>query len=265
MLSSLTLSKKELIYASMITGIDNIWGIADPYSEMSEDVIRIDILRIQKSLIEKRYAITEDEGPFTLFDGVIDTLRLCAEARYMYEFSSEELERCNHVLRFFCCGDVVIRLDVKEDVTLSVVQLSEMKDELSTYFCSEDGDIWSGALTAGTTRLKRYGSVSRNRFICELKEKGCNDILSVIIANGLQGSSSFRVVVCYDISSPDTSIPVEKLVTIHFPGGDLIAKANDGSLSESITLCKLSQEQISAEIDRITIRVLGNGGDQYAS
>ena len=52
---------------------------------------------------------------------------------------------------------------------------------------------------------------------------------------------------------------------MHFPGGNLIAKANDNSLPESITLCKLSHEQILAEIDRITIRVSENGGDQYAS
>lgn len=265
MLSSLTLSTKELIYASMVSGIGNIWGIVDPYNEMPEDVIRIDILRIQKSLIEKRYAITEDDGSFTLFNGIIDMLHLCAEARYMYEFSSDELESCNHVLRYFCCGDAFIRLDVNVEVTLSFVQLSDMKDELSTYFCSGDGDVWSGELAAGTNRLKKYGSASRNRFICELKEKGCNDSLSVIIANGLQGSSSFRALVCYDTSSPDANIPVEKIVTMHFPGGNLIAKADDNPLPESITLCKLSKKQILAEIDRITFRVSGNGGDQYAS
>lgn len=264
MLSSLTLSTKELIFASMLSGVGNIWGIADPYVEMSEDVIRVDILRIQKALIEKRYAISDEDGAFSLFDGVIKMLRLCDESRYMYEFSSDELERSNQVLRYFDCGDVIIRFEVKENASLSLVQLPEMKNELASYFDSGDEDIWQGALTADTARLKRYGSLNRNRFIRELKEKGCNDSLSVILTNGLQGISSFRTLVCYDASSSDEGIPVEKLFTMHFPGGNLIAKA-DAPLPESITLCKLSQEQLLAEIDRVTHRISANGGDQYAS
>lgn len=265
MVSSLTLSTKELIYVSMLSGIGNIWGIADPYVEMPEDVIRIDILRIQKSLIEKRYAITDEDGSFSLFDGVTQLLRICNKSKYMYQFSSNELEQNNYMLRYYVSDDMIIRLEVKEKTTLSFIQLPDMEDELSMCFCSGEGDIWSGTLNADTSRLKQYGSISRNRFVQELKEKGCNDSLSVIIANGLQGTSSFRTLVCYDTSSMDANIPVEQIVTMHFPGGNLIARPDHVSMSESITLCKLSKGQLLEEIHRITQRILLNGGDQFAS
>lgn len=263
--ANLMLTEKELLYASMLLGIDNIWGVNDPYAEMAEEAIRMDILRIQKALLEKRYALSEEDGSFSLSGNVVETLQMCVHSKYLYEYSSDELERNNQILRYFVGENTIIRFGFNGISSLSTVSLSEMRSEITAHFSSETGDAWLDSLTAGTTRLKNLGSISRNHVIQELKEKGCDNSLSVMITNGLQGNASFRVLLCFDTSVHEISSPIEKLVTMHFPGGNLIAKSDPETVSDSVRLCKLSQEQLLYEIEKITNRVPVKDGDEYAS
>ena len=65
MLDSIHLNEKELLYVSMLNNIDNIWGINDPFIDMDEESIRMDVLRMQMSLLQKGYALSEEENQFS--------------------------------------------------------------------------------------------------------------------------------------------------------------------------------------------------------
>lgn len=260
-----TLTEKELLYASMLSGISNIWGVKDPYAGMHEEEIKMDILRMQKSLLEKGYALSEEDGNFSLQGRLSEILHKCASSRYLCEFISDEFENKNQIRRYYIGTKSLIRLECSAGASLVYVSEDEMINELSALFCAGSESTWTETLIAGSSRLKHFGSISRSRFIQELKDKGCEDSLSVIIANGLQGSSSFRVLLCFDTSSVEPNVPVQKLVTMHFPGGSLIAEADSQSSSDAVRFRKLTKDQLIHELKKITQLVPLKGSDEYAS
>ena len=91
------------------------------------------------------------------------------------------------------------------------------------------------------------GSLSRQRFLSELKICGCEDDLALLIADGLQGNADFCSVLAFDRSAGQ-EILTGKLVTLRFAGGSLIVTPGERDM-DSVCFARLNHEKLLAAMD----------------
>lgn len=251
MIDKIHLKEKELLYVSMLSNVDNIWGIRDPFKDMDEDSIRMDVLRMQMSLLQKGYAVSEEDAQFTIIPELSDLIRQCAQSKLIFLFSTDEMEHSNHVLRYFASDNVIIRFMFKREASFGKVSKEQMYQELVDSFGEGAVAVPKDCLITSSSRLKRLGSLSRNRFIQELKDLGCEDELSTLIADGLQGNSSFRILLCFKTGDSLQGTPIDKIVSIHSPGGNLIAKSFWESNPDTVCFMRMDRTQLQKDLQRI--------------
>lgn len=251
MFENIHLNEKELLYVSMLNNVDNIWGTSDPFKDMDEDSIRMDVLRMQMSLLQKGYAVSEEDDQFAIIPELSDLIYQCAQSKLIFIFSTDEMENSNHVLRYFASDNEIIRFVFKDEASFVKVSKDQMYHELVDGFGERDVAAPKDCLITSSSRLKRLGSLSRNRFIQELKDLGCEDELSTVIADGLQGNSSFRILLCFKMGDSVQGTPIDKVVSIHSPGGNLIAKSFCGSNPDTVCFMRMDRTQLQKDLQRI--------------
>lgn len=243
------LTKKELLYLTALMGSDNLWGFDDPFQGKSEAEVRADLLEMQNTLVRKScLEVTVDEQ-FTvspLFSNLIDS---CMSSNRVLILSSSQLEAAQVQLRYFIGDDSIVRYQYRETATLEHISKDLMKSEIVGFFGDGTNDEDSCSLVTGVARLRRMGSLSKQRFLYELRNCGCEENLALLIADGLQGNSEFCSLLAYDRNGQQ-EILSGKIVTLSFAGGSLMV-THGGSDTESVCFTKVNRDRLFSELNKV--------------
>lgn len=245
----MTVTPEELLYLSVIIGAENLWGVEDSFEGKEEEAIRGELPSIQSALVGKGLLEAHVDADFSLSENCRALLRHCKESDRILWFNSTVLESEGAVLRYFLKGDKVVRFYFREDALLHYSSQSLMRSELSDLFGDGGKAENTSSLVAGVARIRRMGSLSRQHFLLELKNCGCEDDLALLIADGLQGNSDFCSLLAYE-QEKDGGKLTGKLVTLRFAGGSLLVTPGQGSV-DSVCFTRLSREGLSRALDAI--------------
>lgn len=246
-MNSIQVNKEELLYLSALAGVDNLWGVDDPFAGKSETAFRAELLSLQEALVRKGCLDTSVSGEIRLAEDCRQILEICRSSMRVYILNSNQLEDEKAQLRFFEAGGKIVRYSFHESATLAFTGRELMRTELISFFGDADGEEQAYSLVTGIARLKRMGSLSRQRFLSELKICGCEDDLALLIADGLQGNADFCSVLAFDRSAGQ-EILTGKLVTLRFAGGSLIVTPGERDM-DSVCFARLNHEKLLAAMD----------------
>ena len=254
-MATLHLSKKELLYMSALSGTDNIWGFDDPFKGESEVKVRAALLELQGVLLRKSCLEASIDGHFSIAQEYQKLLDTCMNSEHVYILSSSQIEEEQAQLRFFVNGNTIVRYQYNETATLAFTSRELMKAEIITFFGDAGSQEQPYSLVTSVARLRRMGSLSKQRFLQELRDSGCEEELALLIVDGLQGNSDFCSLLAYDRSGKQETL-VGKLVALNFAGGSLMVTPG-ASRSDSVCFTRLNHEKLLSVLDE----VLGEGED----
>ncbi len=243
------LTKKELLYLTALKGSDNLWGFDDPFQGKSEAEVRADLLELQDTLIRKSCLEVTVDGQFSVSPAFSNMIETCMSSSRVLILSSSQLEADQAQLRYFIGNGAIVRYQYRETATLEYISKCLLKSELIAFFGNEANDEDSCSLITGVARLRRMGSLSKQRFLYELRSCGCEESLALLIADGLQGNSEFCSLLAYDRSGQQEFLS-GKIVTLSFAGGSLMVTPGDHA-AESVCFTKLSQDRLLSELDKV--------------
>ena len=237
------LTKEELLYLSALKGVDNLWGVEDPFRGMSEDIIKSELLELQDSLIRKSCLDAAVDGRFSVASHYSNLINACMQSTRVYILSSSQFEEEQTALRYFVSDDSIVRYQFREYASIEFVSRSLMNAEIADFFGENyNNQEDSCSLITGIARLKRMGSLSKQRFLQELKACGCEDSLAILISDGLQGNPDFRSLLAYE-RTENSEMLCGKLVTISFAGGSLMVTP-EGKNIDSVCFTKLNRDRL---------------------
>lgn len=243
------LTKKELLYLSALIGSDNMWGFDDPFQGKSEAEVRADLLEMQDTLVRKSCLDVAIDGQFTVSKLYSDLLRSCMDSSRVLVLSSSQLEAEHAQVRFFIGDNSVVRYQFRESAALEFITRELMITEIVGFFGNGTNDEDSCSLTTGVARLRRMGSLSKQRFLHELRSCGCEEGLALLIADGLQGNTDFCSLLAYDREGQQEKL-TGKIVTLSFAGGSLMVTPG-GSDPESVCFTKLNHDRLLYELNSV--------------
>lgn len=248
-MAATNLTKKELLYLAALKGADNMWGFDDPFHGKSEADIRADLLEMQDALVRKSCLEVAVDGHFkvsVLFSSLIET---CMRSTRVVVLSSSQFEAEEAQLRFFIKDESVVRYQFRETATLEHISMDLMKSEIESFFGNGANDEVTCSLVTGVARLKRMGSLSKQRFLYELKSCGCEESLALLIADGLQGNSEFSSLLAFD-RDDQHEVLSGKIVTLSFSGGSLMATPG-GEDTDCVCFTKLNHDRLMSALNKI--------------
>lgn len=248
-MDELRLTPAELLYLSALLGMGNMWGFADPFGAVDEDELSAQILRLQESLVEKGGLLTDEEEQLTPEENLKRQLALCRDSEKVYILSSDKLEKQGIQLRFFQTGERLVRYECREEAVLSFCDTGWLRREIRSFFGEGKGEDDPFFLMTAVSRLRRMGSLSRQHFLQELRNCGCEESLALLIADGLQGGAEFKSLLVYSRKGEQETME-NKLVTLEFAGGSLMVTA-ERSGADCVCLTRLSSEKLSGELTAI--------------
>ena len=248
-MKTVRLSKEELIYLAALSGLDNVWGIEDPFSDMSESMVQAKILELQAKLSTEGILHIDEEGVLTVSEEYSDILEKCMNAVRIYVLNSSEFEQEKVQLRFFQTGETLLRFQLRDEAVIEPSAFALMEAEIMNFFSSDAETEDSCSLVASISRLRRMGSLSRKHFLQELKYCGCENDLALLIAEGLQGESVFCSLLVYDRSGKEDRLS-GKLVTLNFAGGSLMVTPGSSD-PDTVQFTRLDRGRMQAELNRI--------------
>ena len=248
-MAALQLSKEELLYLSVLTGTDNLWGFEDPFQEKSEAEIRADILELQNTLLRKGCLEAKIDGFFSVTAAYQSLLETSMKSERVYILCSSQLESEHAQLRFFVNGGTVIRYQYNEEALLSFSSKDLMKAEIVSFFGDVNSSEQPYSLVTGVSRLRRMGSLSKQHFLQELRSSGCEEELALLIADGLQGNSVFCSLLAYD-RKDNQEVLAGKVVTLKFYGGSLMVTP-DNKTTDSVRFTCLDHVKLLSVLNEL--------------
>lgn len=245
----ITLSGEELLYLSAIVGVDNIWDINDPFADYGENRLITAMLDLQEALTRRGYLVPQVDGQFTVNDDCRQLLKHCMDSETVYILNSSQTEEDNLKFRFFVHDNLVVQYRFNGSANLSQTTVNLMRAEIEAFF-GDAAETENGAsLVTGVARLRRMGSLSRQRFLQELRSTGCEDELALLIADGLQGNADFCSVLMYRRQDGSEKL-VDKLVTLRFAGGSLMVTPGETRI-DTVCFTRLSHEKLKRQLDEM--------------
>lgn len=246
---NLTVSGEELLYLSALAGVDNIWGLEDPFAGVGEGELLLAMLRLQEALTARGLLTAEADGQLSMTPECRELLRHCMESERAYLLNSTLAEEEGQVLRFFVHGDRAVRFCFRGEAELAFTTPLLMKAELETFFGDAPEGENAASLVTGIARLRRMGSLSRRRFLEELRSIGCEEELALLIADGMQGDAAFCSLLAFDRSGEEERL-ADKLVALRFSGGSLMITPGDQGI-DAVCFTRLSHSRLQEQLGRI--------------
>lgn len=257
-MKDIELNTKELLYLSVLAGIENIWGVPDAFHNMCEEDLRMEVIYIQQSLRSKRYSKSVFDNGFAAKDELITILVDCAKSERVYLLGASSLEASNRAIHYYVSHGVLIRYERQEDDQFfSLTTADAFSQEIAAVFsATKESTVQFDAvpLLFSAQKMRRLGSLSRRRFLEELSAIGCNDRLSTLIVDGLQGDANYCSLV--ELRNDNgRSVVADKLVTLCFGSGSLLITPDQPIEKDVIRFSVLNSLALHDSIQRILCSV----------
>lgn len=243
------LSKEELLYLSALRDASNLWGFEDSFQGKSEAEIKTILIELQTGLVRKNSLKVGVDGQISVESACADLIDACKESNQVFLISSSRLEEEKTVLRFFKQGSKVVRYQFRETGRFEFVSEDLMELEIKCFFDQPGDADDTSSLTTSIAHIRRMGSLSRQHFLQELRNSGCEDSLALLIADGLQGNADFKSLLVYDRSGAQDKL-VDKLIILSFSGNSLIVSAEEGNV-DLVCFRRIDQSQLNARLKHI--------------
>ena len=247
-MAAVQLTKKELLYLTALKGADNVWGVDDPFQGEKDADIRADVLEMQSELIRKTCLEASENGQFTVSSPLSELMDVCIGCERILVLNSSRLAADGTNLRFFIRGDSAVRFESREEATLEPISIDLLKSETKSYFGDGSDEKDPSSLVTSVARLRRMGSLSRKRFLMELKNCGCEDDLALIIADGLQGNPEFCSLLAFDRRKGLGELS-GKVVTLNFSGGGLMV--TPGGDMNTVCFTRVNHERLMSALNAV--------------
>ena len=248
-LLKITLEEKELFYLSALMGIDNIWGLEDPFANEDDATVITEILSLQNVLVGKGCLNADIDGKITVSTNYGEILEVCAGSEQVYILNSSHMEEERLVLRYFVHDRMVVQYTFNGLANLEVTSFPVMRAEIETFFGDADDEENPSSLLTGVARMRRMGSLSRQRFLQELRSTGCEEKLALLIADGLLGKAEFCSLLAFERKAGNERLS-NKIVTLRFAGGSLIVTPGDGNV-DMVCFSRLSHDKLDSQLNSI--------------
>lgn len=245
-----TLSDEELFGMSALCGVENMWSLPDPLRDRSDAEIPYELLRLQEQLLRKGLLRLLPNGRCVPDAALMGMLEHCKACERVYVFNSQRQEDEGVRLRFFEHSGIFIRYCFRGEAELSQVNRELAFQEVHALFGgleAPEGPDFS--VETGVTRLRHMGSLSREHFLLELKNSGCDETSAGQIAEALQGKSEFCSLLVYDREDGAERLG-GKLVALRAPGSAVMARSGSGR-KESVRLSRLTAEKLDQALETL--------------
>lgn len=243
------LTKEELLYLSALLGVDNIWSIEDSFNKQSELEIRAKLLTLQESLLQKGCLEITLNDEIKVPSSYESMILHCANSSCVYILNSTQMEDDCGYLRYFVDDGLIVKYQLNGLASFSYSNMELMRNEIISFFGDSDSSDSPYSLVTGISRLRRMGSLSKQRFLQELRDYGCEESLALLIVDGLQGKADFRTLLGYSRRNHIESL-FGKIVTLNFHSGCLMV-TNDTLKPNTVCFSSLNRERLIAKIDDV--------------
>lgn len=220
------ITNRELLFLSALRGVDNIWGIEDPFRETDGEINREDLTALRDGLVRKGRLRLMPDGEVRVGSGCAELIDTCQKSNRVYLIDTSQSEREGAKLRFFVNGDAVVRFQYRGTASLTQVRKEIMEAELGELFAGQADRTLYETYSTDVVRLKRMGGLTGRHFLQELKTGGCGEQLAALIVEGLQNNSEFRSLLACDRYGTQEAL-VGKLIVLECNGSSLMVHAEE--------------------------------------
>lgn len=125
------LSPKEFMFLCIAMGAEEVYGIEDVYSDMSEDDVLTEVQHVQQSLEKKGYVSSDFDGNIDISDELIEIVGICAGTEKFISFNNQNKNGEQSILVFYFEDDTVVRSErTNDDYELSYTDIDSAIEEV---------------------------------------------------------------------------------------------------------------------------------------
>lgn len=246
MINSVT--KKELLYLSALVGMDNCWGIEDPFSEYSKTEIVNMMKQIREDLLQKGCIQYDENGSLFLNENWKKQLTHCKDSKNIFVLDSTKMEEAGTELRYFVDGESVVRYQLNDTAQFAYTTSSLMWTEIQSFFGEARKNKSQDSFDVRAETMRRMGSLSTQRFREELLAAHCEEALASLIVNGMQGNPEFQALLSYTRENEMESIRGRLVVLQPAEGSLLITSGKD---DDSLSFRELNDTDLKEGLSQL--------------
>ena len=218
------ITNRELLFLSALLGVDNIWGIEDPFRGADGEINREDLTALRNALVRNGCLRPMSDGAVRVGGDCAELIDACQKSNRVYLLDTSQYEREGAKLRFFVNGDAVVSFQYRRTASLARVRKEIMEAEIAEFFAGQVDRTLYETYSTDVVRLKRMGGLTGRHFLQELKTGGCGEQLAALIVEGLQNNSGFRSMLVCDRYGTREAL-VGKLIVLECNGNSLMVHA----------------------------------------
>ena len=256
-MNTIPLTPGELLYLSAWAEAGNVWGLENPFEELSPEKVSAEVARIQKALLGKGALLPCLDSGAETEEGLRGLLETCGAWEDVWILSTSGMEQRGEKLRYFLHGDSLVRYAFREgEAVLAPASEDDMKAEAAALFGGEDTEEGQETILASAAKLRRIGGLSRARFLQELSALGCGEDFARLIADGVQGKPEICSLMHFRREAGEERL-VHRLVTLRLPGEGLIIRPETAEGRESVRFSRLNAALLEKALDEALAAGMG--------
>lgn len=241
-------TEKELLYLSALVGMDNCWGIEDPFSEYSKTEIMNTMRQLREDLLQKGCIHYNENDSLFLNENWKNLLTHCKDSKNIFVLESTKMEEAGTELRYFVDGETVIRYQLNDTAQFAYTTSSLMRTEILSFFGEARKNQSQASYDVSAATMRRMGSLSTQRFREELLDSHCEESLASLIMNGLQGNPEFQALLAY-VREKGMELIKGRLVVLHPLEGSLLITS--GKEYDSLSFRELNDTDLKEGLSQL--------------
>lgn len=125
------LTAEEVLYLAAVTGADNMYGVPDTLSGISDQELRLKVVDMENSLVMKKYMEEDFDGNSSVLPELAQMIGQCGSCERFLSFETEPVGKAKIANMYFMSGDTAYKMICGEDTyRFSRVGFAEIRKEV---------------------------------------------------------------------------------------------------------------------------------------
>lgn len=252
-MENFNLSNEEIIYLASYLGAEDIYGIPDNLSELSDVQLKMKIIDIENGLNEKEYLRMGFDEQIKIQPKIEEIMDVCVNTESIIAITNRTKEKGIYSAIYYALKGKFVKIIVgNEGNVVSLVDYNSLKDEISSLTkgeFQEDGN--NQQFSVPETDFEKISNLARKgrgkTAIDKLVQLGVNEEVSSTVVEGLniiKGKTEFYSVLFASKDIADSESMGESIVFLKDEKCVLLGEAVDEDNRTNITLEVVSRERI---------------------
>lgn len=262
-MKQLTLTDDEILYLASYTGADELYGIKDNLSGLSDKQFKLKVMDIEKSLIEKKLLSLGFDDDISVNQDAVNLIKSCAISENIITLECKTKSAGQYVVIYYSAGERSIKIVKSEkENDISEINNKEVKKEIEGKIAQIDsGDVDGNKKSIlqvdmdKCSKLARMGRSAKAKEV--LIENDFDEEMAETIIDGLTGKANFYSLLLLNKNAMDAKDLGESIIFID--GNQLLQLEYDISeenrtvvVFQSVSAKQLEQ-QIKVGLEKLSV------------